>query len=82
MNNAALEGVVTTNNGTEITLNYKTGTVKALILPQTSMSQTGAGGKEDLKVGETVFAVARKEADNQLTLVRLQVSKDGIKPGQ
>lgn len=81
MTNATLEGVAAASNGNEITLNYKAGSIKVLVVPQTAMSQAVPGTRADLKAGETVFIAARKAGD-MLTAVRLQVSKDGVKPTQ
>lgn len=81
MTNATLEGVAASSSGNEITLNYKAGSVKVLVVPQTAMSQAAPGTRADLKAGETVFIAARKEGE-KLTAVRLQVSKDGVKPTQ
>jgi hypothetical protein len=82
MTNATLEAVVAASAGQELTLNYKTGTVKALVAPDASMSQAAPGSRADLKPGETIFAVARKGEGDRLTAVRVQVSKDGVKPTQ
>lgn len=81
MSNGSFEGLAAVANGNELTLNYKTGTVKVLIVPQTAMSQPAPGTRDDLKIGETIFAAARKEGD-KLTATRVQVSKDGVKPTQ
>ena len=64
-----------------MTLNYNTGTVKALITPSTAMSQSTPGERSDIKAGETIFIAARKEGD-KLVATRLQVSKNGVKPTQ
>lgn len=82
MTNATLEGAVQVANGNELTLNYKTGTVKALVVPETAMSQAAPGARTDLKPGETVFVATRVEAGDKLTAARIQVSKDGVKPTQ
>jgi hypothetical protein len=82
MTNAVMEGAVQTTNGNELTLNYKTGTVKALVVPETAMSQASPGARTDLKAGETVFVSARVEAGDKLTAARIQVGKDGVKPTQ
>ena len=82
MTNATLEGAVQVSNGNELTLNYKSGTVKALVLPETAMSQAAPGARSDLKPGETVFVATRVEAGDKLTAARIQVSKDGVKPTQ
>jgi hypothetical protein len=35
-----------------------------------------------LKPGEYVFASARVDAEGKMTVLRIQVSKDGVKPPQ
>ena len=82
MTNASVEGVVAAAGGQELTLNYKTGSVKALITSATTMSQSAPGSRADLKPGETVYVLARKGEGGALTAVRVQVSKDGINPTQ
>ena len=82
MTNAAVEASVAATNGQELTLNYKTGTVKVMVPPGTPMSQATPGARTDLKAGETVFAATRRDDAGKLTALRVQVSKDGIKPTQ
>lgn len=82
MTNAALEAVVQSTSGGEMTLNYKTGTVKVLVPAGTPMSRAVPGQRSDLKPGESVFIVAKPAADGKLSAVRVQVSKDGVKPTQ
>ena len=82
MTNAALEGSVQSAGGHELTLNYKTGTVKVLVPDGTPMSQAAPGERSDIKAGETIYVVAKPEADGKLVAIRVQVSKDGVKPTQ
>lgn len=82
MTNAVLEATVASANGAELTLNYKTGTVKALVTPATAMSQAAPGARTDLKPGETIFIAARRDEAGKLVAARVQVSKDGVKPTQ
>ena len=82
MTNAVVEGAVAASNGQALTLNYKSGTVTALVVPETAMSQAAPGSRDDLKPGETVFVFARKSATDALVAARVQVSKDGVKPTQ
>lgn len=82
MTNAAVEGAAQAPNGNEITLNYKSGTVKVLVLPTTAMSRSSPGTRDDIKPGVAVFSVARREAGDRLVAVRLQVGKDGVAPTQ
>ena len=81
MTNAVLEGTAKAANGEELTLDYKTGSVKVLVPPGTPMSRAAPGTREDLKVGETIYVAAR-DMGGKLTAVRVQVSKDGVKPTQ
>lgn len=81
MTNAVLEATAASANGQELTLNYKTGTVKALVTPQTAMSQAVPGERSDLKPGEAIFVAARREGD-KLVAARVQVGKNGVKPTQ
>ena len=82
MANAVLEGSVVSADHSELTLDYREGTVKVLVPPGTPMSQSVPGSRADLKAGETVFIVARQDADGKLTALRVQVSTNGVKPTQ
>ncbi len=82
MTNAALEGTLESSGGQELTLNYKTGTVKVLVPPGTPMSQSVPGNRTDIKPGEAIFVAARPGDGGRMTAVRVQVSKDGAKPTQ
>lgn len=82
MTNAALEESVQAAGGQELLLNFKTGSVKVLVPEGTPMSQAARGERTDIKPGETVFIVAKPASDGNLTALRAQVSKDGVKPTQ
>lgn len=82
MTNGILEAVVDASGGREILLNYQTGQVKVIVPPEATMSQAAPGSRSDLQAGETVYIAARRSEDSKLTAVRVQVSKDGVKPTQ
>jgi hypothetical protein len=82
MTNATLDAQVVSTDGAELTLNYATGTVKVLVPPGTPMSQAVPGSRSDIKPGETIFIVARPDAEGKLTAQRVQVSTNGVKPTQ
>lgn len=82
MTNAMLEGAVQSTGGQELMLNYKTGQVKVLVPPGTPMTQAVPGSRADLKPGETIYIAARASQDGTLNAVRVQVSKNGVKPSQ
>ena len=79
MNNGFVEATVAANGGTELSLDYKSGTVKVLIVPETAMAQSAPGALADLKPGEAVFVAVSQEGE-KMTATRAQVSKDGVKP--
>jgi hypothetical protein len=81
MTNGVVEATAVSATSSELTINYKTGTVKALVTPSTAMSAAVPGERSDIKPGETIFVAARKEGD-QLIAARVQVSKNGVKPTQ
>ncbi len=81
MTNGIVEATVSSAQGPELTLNYKTGTVKVLVPAEATLSQPGPGTLSDLKPGETIFVAVSHEGD-KLTALRAQVSKDGVKPTQ
>lgn len=82
MTNATLEGQALSTNGSELVLNYKSGTVKVIVPPNTPMSQAIPGNRSDIKPGETIFIAALVGEDNKLTAARVQVSTNGVKPTQ
>ena len=82
MTNATLEGQAVSASGSELVLNYKSGTVKVLVPPDTPMSQSTPGSRADIKPGETIFIVARIGQGDKLTAARVQVSTNGVKPTQ
>ena len=82
MTNATLEGQAVSSGGSELVLNYKSGTVKVVVPPNTPMSQAVPGNRADIKPGETVFIAATIGADNTITAARVQVSTNGVRPTQ
>lgn len=83
MTNGVMEGTVTrTPGGNELTLNYRSGTVKVLVPPGTPMSRSVPGSRADLKPGEGIFVVVRPGADGSLMAARVQVGKNGVRPTQ
>lgn len=82
MTNAVMVAMVESSGGQELTLNYQSGSVRVLVAPGTPMSQSVPGSRADIKPGETVFVEARMGEGGRMTAVRVQVSKDGVKPSQ
>jgi hypothetical protein len=65
-----------------VTVRTPNGLVTALVVPQTTMSQSSPGSRDDLKVGAVVFVPARPDAAGKMTAARVDVGKDGVNPGQ
>lgn len=82
MTNAVVEATVASSDAQEITLNYKTGSVKVLVPPDTPMSRAAPGERSDLKLGESVFVASRRNDNGSFTAIRVQVGKDGVHPTQ
>ncbi len=66
----------------ELQLKYKDGEQTIVVPANAPVVRAVPGVKDDLKVGEYVFIAAVKGADGKLTALRVQVSKNGVKPPQ
>jgi hypothetical protein len=82
MTNANVDSMVVGTSNHELTLTYKGGTQKVVVVPSTALVRTVPGTRADLVVGEYVFIGAQQAADGALSAARVQVSKDGVKPPQ
>lgn len=82
MTNANIASVVKSAGGDELMLEYKGGSQKILVPPGTPIVTTTKADRSQLKPGEYVFLVASVGEGGKLTALRIQVSKDGVKPPQ
>jgi hypothetical protein len=82
MTNASVTAVVQTASGQELTLEYSGNTQKILVPVGTPIGTTVPADPSFLKPGEYVFAAAQANAEGKMTVLRIQVSKDGFKPPQ
>ena len=80
MTNANVEAVVQSAGRRELVLKYKDGEQKILVPEGIPIVRAVPGSRADLAVGEYVFVAAQAAADGKLTALRIQVSKDGVKP--
>ena len=80
MTNANIDAIVNTNNGKELTLSYKGGIQKIIVLPGTPIVTFVPAGQSLLKPGVSVFATAQQADDGTLTAKRIMVGTNGIKP--
>ena len=82
MTNANIASVVKSVGGDELTLEYKGGSQKILVPPGTPIVTTTRADRSSLKPGEYVFLAASVDEGGKMTALRIQVSKDGVKPPQ
>ena len=80
MTNANVEAVVAAAGKRELTLKYKDGEQKILVPEGIPLARSVPGSRADLVVGEYVFVAAQAFPDGKMTALRIQVSKDGVKP--
>jgi hypothetical protein len=81
MTNATVAQSVKGVSGTEITLKYKDGEKKILVVPETVIVTYVSGDKSELKPGAKIFiAGANKKDDGTLEASAVSVGRDGITP--
>ena len=82
MTNANVEAAVAAAGKRELTLKYKDGEQKIAVPEGIPLVRAVPGSRADLVVGEYVFIAAQAFPDGKMTALRVQVSKDGVKPPQ
>jgi uncharacterized protein DUF5666 len=82
MTNANVGTVAKAAGGEELTLEYKGGSQKILVPAGTPVVTTVPADRSLLVPGAYVFIAAQAAADGALTALRIQASKDGVKPPQ
>ncbi len=81
MTNAAVAQMVKGVEGDEITLKYKDGEKKIMVVPETVIVTYVPGDKSELKPGSKIFiAAARKKDDGTLEAASISVGRDGLTP--
>jgi hypothetical protein len=81
MTNANVEESVAGVDGQTLTLKYKTGEKKIVVMPQTVIITYMPGDKSELKPGTKIFiGAAKKQADGTLLTPRINYGKDGLTP--
>ena len=83
MTNGSVEGTVAgTASGQQITLKYKDGSQTIVVPAGTPVVTNTPADRSALKLGEYIFTSAAVAADGTMTVQRIQVSRDGVKPPQ
>lgn len=82
MTNANVASVAKAAGGDELTLEYKSGSQKILVPAGTPVVTTAPADRSYLKPGEYVFVATHVAADGKMTALRIQVSRDGVRPPQ
>ena len=80
MTNAAVDALVSGNDGTALTLKHKDGEVKVVVPRNAPIVTLGPGDKKLLVPGAGVFVPASRAADGALTTGRVLVGRDGLMP--
>jgi len=81
MTNATVATMVKGVHGDEITLKYKDGEKKIVVVPETVIVTYVPGSKDELKPGAKIFiAGANKKEDGTLEAAAVSVGRDGITP--
>lgn len=76
------EAMVSGTGARELTLKYQGGEQVIVVPPTAPIVRAVPGSRADLKVGETVFIAAQAGTGGALSALRIQVSRDGVKPPQ
>ena len=82
MTNATVQAKVVGTGNREITVQFPGGTQKIVVPEGIPIVRTVPGTRADLTPGEYVFTAAQAAGDGALTALRIQVSKDGVRPPQ
>jgi hypothetical protein len=81
MTNATVAQMVKGVEGDEITLKYKDGEKKIVVVPTTAIVTYLPGDKSELKPGAKIFiSAANKKEDGTLETAAISVGRDGITP--
>jgi len=80
MTNATVGTVTQTPDGNVVHVTYKGGASEFVVGPDVPVSTYVAGDKGFLTPGLAVLAVALRTPDDKLTIGRIYVERDGIKP--
>jgi hypothetical protein len=65
-----------------VTLQYKDGSQKIMVPAGTPIVTNTPADRSYLKPGEYIFTAAQVGADGTMTVQRIQVSRDGVRPPQ
>lgn len=83
MTNGNVTGAVgKTPSGQSLTLQHKDGSQTIVVPPGTPIVTNTPADRSALRTGEYVFTSAAVAADGTMTVQRVQVSRDGVKPPQ
>jgi hypothetical protein len=81
MTNAAVAQIVKAVDGHEVTVKYKGGEKKIVLLPQTRIVTFVPGDRSELRPGVKIFiAAARKKEDGTLEADSIAAGRDGLPP--
>lgn len=83
MTNGNVAGAVAQSAGVhQLTLEYQGGSQTIVVPPGTPIVTNTPADRSALRPGEYIFTVAAVAAEGTMTVQRIQVSRDGVKPPQ
>ena len=82
MTNATVSATVQSTSGRELTLTYEGGSQKIVVPANAAISMLVPGERSQLTPGSIVNLNAAPGDDGRMTALRIQVSKDGVRPPQ
>jgi hypothetical protein len=82
MTNGTVGTVGKATSGQQLTLDYQGGSQTIVVPPGTPIVTNTPADRSALRTGEYVFTSAAVAADGTMTVQRIQVSRDGVKPPQ
>jgi hypothetical protein len=82
MTNGMVTAMVEAGNGRELTLSYKDGAQRVVVPANIPIVASQPGDRSLLVVGEYAFIATTTSPEGKLIAVRMQVSKDGVRPPQ
>lgn len=81
MTNGTVGENVSKVDGSSLTLKYKEGEKKIMVMPATEIVVYAPGTKDELKPGAKIIIIAAtKQADGSLQTARINVGRDGLTP--
>jgi hypothetical protein len=81
MTNATVDQITAVGEGRTLTVKYKDGEKKIVVLADTPIVTYVPGARDELRPGAKIFIIAaQRQADGSLNAARISVGRDGLTP--